>query len=69
MNHLGDKEFIGENNDDDNNGNDDNDKEARFITIITTSNHCTTFRNTLEQTMFSGWKARFRQWWLLVCIM
>ena len=56
-NHVEEDEIIDEEDDDDN---DDDDEEVEFITTIATSDQWTTFRNTLAQNMFNGWRARIR---------
>jgi len=49
----------------------DSDDEIEFITTIATSDEWTTFRNSLAQNLFNGWRARVRQglYFVLVSIL
>ena len=60
MNHAEEEEFIDDDDDDEDDDNNDDDEEVKFITTIATSDQWTTFRNSLAQNMFNGWRARVR---------
>ena len=59
-NHMEEEDFV-DDDDDDNDEDNDDDEEVEFITTIATSDQWTTFRNTLSQNMFNGWRVRVRQ--------
>ena len=60
-NNMEGEEFVDEDDDYDDNEDNDDDEEVEFITTIATFNQWTTFRNTLAQNMFNGWRASVRK--------